>query len=473
MVIKRIEKIVKSNPSEIAYVVNNCNITYKKLWDEANEHSKYLVKEGNSPVVIYGDKDVSVFISIIACLIAGRTYVPVGLCTPLDRLKKIVALTNASLVLTDEDITIDDINCVSLNNLSKFARENNKLQKSDIAYIIFTSGSTGEPKGVPISNENLDNFVNWISKLYPLNTYKATKVFNQASFSFDLSVADIYYSLCNGHTLVAFDGSIECNYDDIFNIFAINHIEVCVITPTFAKLLLLNKKFSSDNYPWLKCIYFCGELLEPKIVKKIFERFPDINVINAYGPTEATSAVSGICINKKMLECENVLPVGDMNNNAVNIFIDAGEIVLSGKSVFSGYLGNYVGGHFKENGVNCYKTGDLGYIKSDKLYCCGRIDSQVKYKGYRIELDDIENNIKNILGVLDCAVVAKYDNEHLVKAIKAFVVMDDQQYANTSYLMFELAKLIPRYMLPKTIIFLDKLPINKNGKIDRKALSEL
>jgi D-alanine--poly(phosphoribitol) ligase subunit 1 len=467
--INKIEKIVKQNPNKIAYKVNDKCITYKELWSCAYNYAQLLKRQGNSPVVIYGHKNISVIVSILACIIADRTYVPIGSCTPLYRLKQIVDITKSSLVLTDNIVSIDNVDCTNLEGLKQFKDCDIKDNKNDIVYMIFTSGSTGIPKGVPISKTNLDNFINWISNLKPLCDYKDINVLNQASFSFDLSVADLYYSLCNGHTLVALDSDIQEDYDEIFNLM--NEIDVAVMTPTFMKLCLLNKEFNSNKYPNFKCVYFCGEQLEVKTVKKIFEAFPSLKVINAYGPTEATSAVSGILITKEMANTLELLPVGEVETFATDIEIIDDEIVLKGKSVFNGYLGDYVGGYYKENNINCYRTGDIGYIEDGKLYCKGRKDSQVKYKGYRIELNDIEYNINKIKDVKECAVVAKYDDNLVVKTIKSFVVIDGNHDIN--YIRDELEKYIPKYMMPKTIKIIDKLPINQNGKIDRKALSEL
>ena len=245
---------------------------------------------------------------------------------------------------------------------------------------------------------------------------------------------------------------------------------MCVMTPTFMKMLLLNDEFNSNNYPSLKCIYFCGEVLEKKNVLKLFDRFPNINIINAYGPTEATSAVCSILITKDILDDE-ILPVGDVLKSATDIKVINNEIVLKGNSVFSGYLGNYNGGYYKENGINVYKTGDYGYIKNNKLYCSGRKDNQIKYKGYRIELNDIKNNILKVDGIIDAEVIAKYNQDNIVKNIKAFVVLDSKY--DILYVKDELSKLLPSYMIPKTIKVLDKLPVNNNGKVDRKALSNL
>ena len=467
--INKIKKIASLSPNKIAYKVNNDCITYKELWDSAREYAQLLKRQGTSPVIIYGNKNISVIISILACVIANRTYVPVGLCTPLYRIKQIVEITNSSLVLTYNNLILKGTDCFKLEKLKQYENCDIQESKNDIVYMIFTSGSTGVPKGVPISKTNLNNFIDWISNLKPLCDYKDINVLNQASFSFDLSVADFYYSLCNGHTLIAFDNDIQKDYDEIFNLMS--EIDVAVMTPTFMKLCLLNKDFNEKKYPNFKCVYFCGEQLEVKTVKKLYEMFPNLKIINAYGPTEATSAVSGIIITKEMANTLQLLPVGEVNKFATEIEIIDDEIVLKGKSVFGGYLGNCVGGYYSENNINCYRTGDVGFIKDGKLYCKGRKDSQVKYKGYRIELNDIEYNINLIDGVKECAVIAKYNNNLVVKTIKAFVVVDGKY--NEYYVRSELEKLIPVYMMPKTINIIEKLPINQNGKIDRKALCEL
>ena len=467
--IENLKKIIQKNKDNKFYVLDDKYITYDELFKLASLYSSYLKREGNSPVIIYGHKEMYVVISIISCLFAKRTYVPIGSCTPISRLKEIASLTKSSLIITDYDIDIDDISCMKLEELEKYKNEPLKNNTNNIAYMIFTSGSTGVPKGVPISYENLENFVKWISNLNPLDKYKNVNVLNQASFSFDLSVADLYYSLFNGHTLYPYNDDFNSTDNRLYDL--LKQIDVAVMTPTFVRLCMLDDEFNHTNYSKLKCIYFCGEQLEKKIVAKLFERFPEIKIINAYGPTEATSAVSATLITKKMLEDNNnLLPCGDVNNSACNIDIVDNKIILSGKSVFQGYIGNLIGGYFRKDNINFFNTGDIGIISLGKLYCKGREDNQIKYKGYRIELNDIEENINKINGVKESVVIAKKNDENIVKTIKAFV---EGENIDSNYIKNELAKLIPEYMMPKVITIVEKLPINNNGKIDRKALMNL
>lgn len=459
-----------NNSQRIAYKIENDCITYGELWKRASEISKKLSLQSSDPVIIYGHKSVNMIVSIISCIMAKRTYIPIETGTPEIRIKKIIKLSSAKLLIKNAPIDIDDIECTTLDSIANNHEHSDEqiVNQNKIAYIIFTSGSTGEPKGVPTSYDNLDNFISWISSIEEMKMLTKAKVLNQASFCFDLSVADIFFSFANGHTLIGLSKQAQKNYTDIFNVIKREKINFIVMTPSFGKLLMLDHDFNSENYKELQCMYFCGEPLEPMMAKKLKKRFPDSDIINAYGPTEATSAVSAIAVTEDMLD-KDYLPVGNINTSACEIKIENGEIILKGKSVFGGYLGNVSGGYFTENEVNCYKTGDCGYIKDDMLFCRGRKDNQVKYMGYRIELGDIESNLLKIDGVSQATVIAKYKSDcKTVKMIKAFIVVENNK--EVSIIKSELSKLVPEYMIPKIITILDEMPLNEHGKIDRKSL---
>ena len=523
MITDRIRKIVADNADRTAVKVGAETISYAELWRRAEEVGDFLRRQGTSPVVLRGEHCIDEMTALAACLVARRAYVPVGAHVPEGRFREILSATGATLVLTfAKNGTADlaaspaanssafpaqdsDVEVLTLSELSKY-RDCEVLQNdNETAYIIFTSGSTGTPKGVPVSYGNLENFTKWIAGLSPLSEYRGAKVLNQASLSFDLSVADVYYALCGGHTWVAQADGFAGSALTKTQVFSEEGINVAVLTPSGLKLCLLEETFDAKTIPSLRAVFCCGERLEKKTVRKLFARFPDIAMINAYGPTEATCAVCAVQITREMLDADAELPVGDPANAATEIYVndsaddadscesgdndesaDRGEIVLRGASVFSGYLDGRAGGHFSSGGVNGYRTGDGGFLRDGLLYCTGRRDNQIKYKGYRIETDEIECRILRLPGVAECAVVAPVNEAGIVKTIRAYVVADAAESCSGALaeqrvcgeltadeVRKGLAETLPPYMIPKTIEIVGSLPRNKNGKIDRKALVEL
>ena len=450
-----IKELGEKYKNNIAYTAGGKSFTYCELFEKAKEISSEVLKEKAASAIIFGSRNFETMAAIIACVLSKTAYIPVDMNLPESRKEKIVKISGASLIIDCSEEKI------SLKKIKEETSENEN------AYVIFTSGSTGEPKGVPVSYENLDNFIEWITKLSPLNEFEHASVLNHASFSFDLSTAAIYYSLFGGHNLVQVENTAD--FEKMFSEIKENKVNVIVATPTFLRLCLLNKDFSEENYPFIKCIYFCGEMLQKSLVKEIFKRFPEIKIINAYGPTEAASAVSAIEITEEILEKEELLPVGKISSAATEITVENGEIVLKGKSVSKGYLSGETGGFYKENGKKCFKTGDMGFIENGKLYCKGRFDSQIKYKGYRIELSEIEANISSVSGTENCAVIVKRNPEGEVRLIKAFVSGN----VSEEEIRKKLSENLPEYMIPKSIKKLDFIPFNKNGKFDRKELEKL
>ena len=463
--LQKISRVCKAFPDRIACEGDGETLTYGDLYRRAEAATDCLNRQGKEPVILYGKKSVRTVISILACLMAGRAYVPVGGFVPSRRLHKIASQSHATLILGDGPLPgIPGTVCGDLASLDSFKGGAFIAPENRFAYIIYTSGSTGEPKGVPISYENLDHFTDWITCLEPLRGFQAVNVLNQADFSFDLSVADLYYALCGGHRLLL-SGEAEDIYRD-FGGWARSC--VAVVTPTCLRLCLHQDWFNASECPMLRCVFLCGEPLPPETVKKLFNVFPDISVINAYGPTEATCAVSAAVITKEMAERLPLLPVGKAESAAVRIEIESGEIVLKGNSVFGGYLNGASGGYFRQGDVNCYRTGDLGFYEDGWLFCRGRKDRQIKYKGYRIELDEIELQIDRMEGVDACAVTVKRDSAGAVTMIKAVYTGTAQPERIKEALRREL----PGYMVPKLIRRADSLPVNANGKLDRKALNE-
>jgi D-alanine--poly(phosphoribitol) ligase subunit 1 len=465
--------ILREGKNKVIYKINDDTITYEECYERVLELANNLKKQGISSVVVYGHKSIDQFVSVLACIVARRCYIPIDLCTPVVRIKEIIRKTGSTLVIKNEELKINEVECLSVEEINDIYQSKSRefKQNNDKAYIIFTSGSMGNSKGVPIGYDNLNHFISWITQLKEFDNCLNLNILSQASYSFDLSVMDIYFSIYKMGKIIAVDEDTKENLIKLYNTIQKEKINFLIMTPTFVKILLLDSYFNEMNFPSIKYMFFCGECLETITVRKIRNRFSKVKVINAYGPTEATCCVSLLEIKDEMLD-EEFLPVGLINTSAVKIEIVNDEIILKGSSVFNNYLEFNSINCFKEEKINCYKTGDLGYINGDYLYCKGRMDNQIKYQGYRIELGDIENNLLKINGVREAVAIAKYkDKSNIIRLVKAFVVTEDNLDEND--IKNELSTLVPSYMIPKKIVILDRLPYNKNGKYDRKKLSEL
>ena len=431
----------KENSDKLAFVTDSESITFGELLDLSKRYA-FSISGSKKPVIVKGKKQIHMLAGFVACLMASRPYVPCDEDMPEIRFRSLVEASGADTVIDSDFVPAEE-------RLEHF--ENND---GDIAYIIFTSGSTGVPKGVPISRGNLKAFVHGLlGRLPALCEQKGKVVLNQARFSFDLSVADIYFSLCFGSTLFALGNKIQLEPEKMLDAFSKSGASLAVMTPTFAKYCLCMPEFGRELLPNLRCIFFCGETLEPQTAKKLMKRFDGLKIINAYGPTEATCAVCGIEITGEMCESA-VLPVGKTDLATCNISVCDGEIVLDGKSVFGGYLG-------KEPLDGAYKTGDKGEIIDGTVYCYGRKYGYVKYKGHRIELDEIKNAMLRIEGVEQCEVIAVTGKNNVITAITAKAVSFT---LNEDEIKSHLSQLIPEYMMPRTIKILDRISFNDNGK---------
>lgn len=463
------------------------SLTYEELWSKSEILAKYIatvIESKKEPVLVYGHKNPMMIVSFVACMKAGIAYVPIDIGLPDQRIQQIVNDVNPSvIILTEENSIFDEYDSkVILSNEffeSKVKTECNialdYVDSEDTCYIIFTSGSTGKAKGVEVSYGALNNFVKWAVNIGGVN--KSEKIIlNQAPFSFDLSVMDLYISLYSQSTLWCIDKETQMNYKKLFESLEKSNVNIWVSTPSFAEMCMADKSFNHELLSNLKQFIFCGEVLSDSTVEKLMVRFPNAVITNTYGPTESTVAVTEINITREILDKFNPLPVGYVRQGS-EIEIDDEEIVIIGDTVAKGYFRDKEKTEsvfFSKKGKRRYKTGDRGYFIDNLLFCNGRIDWQIKLHGYRMEIEDIENNIKKLPIIKQCAVVPIYADAK-VKFLKAYCVVNTE-YESKSKLKKEikaaLKELIPDYMIPAKWEFIDNMPMNVNGKIDRKGLQD-
>lgn len=441
---------IQNNLDKTAYITKNESLSFKQLFESAYSLACTLNQEDSSCVLIYGHKQKEMLISILACILANRPYVPIDIFWPKQRIQEVIFQTQATTLIEVSSYPYDNISTISCN--SSYSNKPLHSFDNEIAYILFTSGSMGKPKGVKITYDNLLNFAYWLPSVFQ---EIPASLFNQASFCFDLSVVELICCLCYGTTFIACDQDTLQDLNQLFEFIKQYQPHGMVVTPTFLQMLFLHPFFDEKHFPFIQSIYSCGETLFSHHALKLLNRFPHLKLINAYGPTEATSAISAIQITKEM--CHSILPVGRMDQLACHVKIVNDEIVLSGKSLFAGYLNS-------DEIYSEYPTKDRGYILDNLLYCVGRMDSQIKYRGYRIELLEIEETLISMKEIMSCMVIPIYDSFQKVKLIHAYVVGDITKQAIIQYL----EERLPFYMIPKKIFLVDQLPKNDHFKLDRR-----
>ncbi|MGN0351064.1 MAG: D-alanine--poly(phosphoribitol) ligase subunit DltA [Roseburia sp.] len=505
-ILEKINENAKRNPDRLMMIQRLQDKENKLSWKQLNDYSDYLAYwidkklTTNSPIVVYGHKNPLMIVCFIACVKTGRAYCPIDVNVPLSRVEAIVNEVKPEMILTTEQLDIDADGIVCLDDI-QFIIENGHeriakqkyIQADEVFYIIFTSGSTGTPKGVQITRDCLDNFIRWAVGLGNGVSDENEYIFlNQAPFSFDLSVMDLFLCLYTGGTLWALSKSIQNDTKSLYKSLKESNANIWVSTPSFVDVCMSDPCFTSDLMPNVTDFLFCGEILTNKTVVRLMERFPDAKVVNTYGPTESTCAVTEVVISDKINKTCSPLPVGkskpgtwirivDENGNIVPEG-ERGEIVIVGDSVSVGYWNNAEKnresfGITTENTENYryYRTGDEGYLLDGMLYYGGRIDLQVKLHGYRIELGDIENNLLEVPGIEQAVVVPKYRDgkvSSLVAGVVYSTPVEDKKETATQ-IKEALKDNLPEYMIPKKIKFLSDIPRTNNGKIDRKAVGGL
>ena len=479
--IQRIDQWAAAAPEAIAHLSSDKTLTYGELRRRSDRLASYLTKrfgDDRRPIAVLGHREPEMLIAFLGAVKSGRPYVPIDTALPQTRIDQILASSRAALTLIP-----DQIRQFSTGELPGPTKP---VEKNDLFYVLFTSGSTGEPKGVIITLACLEHFISWMLAEQKFN--ECAEVFlNQAPFSFDLSVMDLYSSLATGGTLFSISRDLIENPKKLYRVLASSDVTTWVSTPSFAQMCLVEDKFAQPMLPRVRRFLFCGETLAPQTVAQLLNRFPQAQVWNMYGPTEATVATTSICIDAVILEQYSPLPIGHVMSGTQIFVVDenrrelpaneCGEIVIAGPNVSPGYVGRpdlTARVFFEYRGLRAYRTGDLGRFRNDVLFFEGRVDEQIKLSGYRIELGDVEANLRAMPTVRDAVVLPVIKNG-AAQSLTAFVVLgprdqtSDFQLAHS--LRTQLGERLPAYMLPRKFVFLDAIPMTANGKVDRIALA--
>lgn len=482
MLLQAIARHAWLTPERPAYQNHTQTLTYGQLWRAARALAARL-RAGTGPVLICGEKEAGMPVCFLACLMAGRPWLPVDPQQPPERLLKIRCLSGAADALCcgshPAAAALGAVQAEPLFSGQELLEpERFAADPARDAYWMFTSGSTGEPKGVRIPLSALENFVQWMLSLPAVAACGEGVSVNQARFSFDLSVADLWPAFAAGGTVRALETEEQKDLAALYEALGRSGAKRLVCTPSFARLCLCDAAFNRDLLPNLETVFFCGETLAPRTVKTLEKRFNGLRILNAYGPTEAACAVSAVEVQGR----EGTLPVGRVADAASRLLIldeqgkpqpdgQPGEIAIAGPSVGSGYIGGEAGGFGTFNGEKLYRTGDEGTIRDGLLWHLGRRDRQIKYKGYRIEPGEVEAAILAWDEVRAAAVLPIRTGGE-VRGLAA-VVEWEKAPLKTDECISRLRRTLPEYMLPRRWAAVERMPVNGRDKCDLAALERM
>jgi len=490
-IVSLFEEQVEKTPNNIALVFENTVLTYKELNEKANSLAFYLRNNKkimkNDLVGIMVNRSCEMIISILAVLKSGSAYIPIDPTYPESRISYMLENSNSKILLTQKHlhnkIKFENTVCIDLNNDNIYCLPNKNLPNinspEDLAYVIFTSGSTGNPKGVMLKHKALSNLANYCNNYIDyLKVPKYKTIVSITTVSFDIFIFETLISLQRGLKLIIANENEQTSPDLLNKLIQKHNIQIIQSTPSRMQILINN----IDKIPAvknLKYITLAGEQLPLSLVNKIHDLWNPI-IYNGYGPSETTvfstlTKMNNIKINIGKPLYNTQIYILDNNLNPVPIGIP-GELYISGDGVGKGYLNNseltkrsFIPNPFIKNTI-MYKTGDAGiYTRSGEIICLGRLDNQVKIRGLRIELEEIENELNKLSDINSCVVAKKnlsQSHEVLCAYFTANTVLD------VSHIRKALEKSLPRYMIPSYFIQMDKLPYTHNGKIDRKKLPE-
>jgi len=467
---KRFEKQVVDKGDSVALVASDVTLTYSELNERSNRIANALIQKGVEPksnVLIMLNRDSNLIASIFGVLKAGCAFVPIDPEYPQERINYIYENSQADYIISNED-SDNSLNVVELLKEENTSNPDVEITPDDLAYMIYTSGSTGNPKGVMITHENICNQVSNSKSTY-------NSLLCITTISFDVSMDDILTSLSNGLKLIfANDVQIK-NIPELTKLINENKPEVADFTPSRLASYLEVKEFC-EAISCLKCVFLGGEQFSAKVFEDL-RQYSDAVVYNSYGPTETT-----ITSNNKEVKDIFDLTVGVPEKNYITDVRD-----IDGKLLPLGVMGElYIGGTGVGKGyynmpektrevfltiddIPYYKSGDYAIaLPNGEIDIKGRIDNQIKLRGLRIEIGEIETNISKYPNIKQVVVVIKEinNNDHLCAYYTA-----DGEIDNDDLKEF-LKDHLTRYMVPTVFMQLDEMPQTPNGKTDLKQLPE-
>ena len=481
-------------PEALAVTLGDDELTYGELDRLSAAIAARLLEAGAQPddrVCLFVAKSPLAIAAMLGCLRAGCVYVPIDLASPPARVRLIIEAADPAFALAARDaavVGIDPARVIALDSVETGSEPTLvERRPADAAHILFTSGSTGTPKGVVIAHANVIAFLEWAIPYFRIQA--GDRLSGHAPFHFDLSTFDIFGALWTGAELHLVPPSANLLPRDLAAFIERRQLTQWFSVPTVFAYMDKLEAVPKGGFGSLRRILWCGDVLPTPVLRTWMRRHPHATFTNLYGPTEATIASAYHTLKAIPESDTSPVPIGRACAGEELLVLDGelvsapvgetGDLYIGGAGLSPGYW------HDPEKteqaflsdprcGVGrIYRTGDLARVEADGLvYFVGRSDSQIKSRGHRIELGEVEVAVNSLDAVREVAVVAVDTGDFDGKAICcAWAPSDDAPDGDR--LRSELQPLLPAYMLPSRWLRLESLPKNANGKIDRRGVREL
>ncbi|RSZ60393.1 amino acid adenylation domain-containing protein [Massilia atriviolacea] len=485
------EQRAASHPDAPALLFGDTQLSYGELNLRANRLAHRLRRDGVGPDVLVGvalERSLAMVVGLLAILKAGAAYVPLDPEYPDERLAYMIADSGVQLVLTDSAMRprLPSLTAYALDTLDTSGEPGHDPQPAlhgeHLAYVIYTSGSTGRPKGAANHHGALTNRLAWMQDAYRIGP--ADTILQKTPFSFDVSVWEFFWPLMTGARLALAGPGDHRDPGRLVDLIGRHQVTTLHFVPSMLQAFLAHPGVDGCNR--LRRIVCSGEALSAPVRDEVLARLPQAALYNLYGPTEAAIDVTHwTCV----ADGRSQVPIGQPISGIRTYVLDqdlnlapqgmAGELYLGGIGLARGYLGRagltadrFVADPLSGSGERLYRTGDLVRWNADgQIDYLGRIDHQIKIRGLRVELGEIEAALLAQEEVREAVVVATSGTGGL--RLAAYVSAAAAQHIDDASLREQLGRSLPAHMVPSVIVVLDSLPLNANGKVDRKALPAL
>lgn len=490
------EAQVERTPEAVAVVCADKQLTYHELNRQANQVAHYLQRLGvgtEVPVGLCMERSLEMVVGLLGILKAGGAYVPLDPLYPKERLAFMLRDTQAPVLVTQERfvdlLAVQGTHVVCLDTawkaITRERSENpaNRATAENLAYVMYTSGSTGRPKGVEVRHRSIIRLLFGVDYVH-LDAIQT--ILHMAPISFDASTFEVWGALLHGARCILFPEQVP-TAKSIGTAIHKHKVTILWLTASLFNAVIDE---APETLLGIKQLLIGGEALSVAHVRRALAMLPSTQIINGYGPTEGTTFTCCYPIPKQLSETTRSIPIGRPIGNTQVYLLDrylnpvpigvAGELHIGGDGLARGYLNQpeltsakYIPHPFSaESGARLYKTGDLArYLPDGTIEFLGRLDRQVKLRGFRIEPEEIEAVLVQHLAVREAVVVAREDTPG-DKRLVAYIVLRQQQRVTVNELRRFLEEQLPAYMVPAAFVLLDALPLTPNGKVDLYTLPE-